>query len=168
MDRHSRKKKATKPKKNSLPAEYQAVTWANVKRQADFMYIMLTKNGHNVPPLPFGEQPTAAANLKCDEFFRQLFLADRVCLDMPPEIAPWISARLLTAQTMINTYEGNGARPPTAKTIEDALFQWTVTDWNECMFLLWSAFAPGPDGKTPTFKLSNFGSGLDPERFSGN
>ncbi|MDB6028745.1 MAG: hypothetical protein JWM68_4968 [Verrucomicrobiales bacterium] len=166
MERNPRKKKPVKKEKSSLPG--QEVTWANVKRHGDFMYIMLTKNGKAAAPLPFGQQPTANINLKCDEFFGQLFKADRVPTKMPSEIAPWIMARLIVTMAMVNTAAANDAPPPKARTIQDVLFEMTVKDWNDCMFLLWSAFAPTPDGKGAMLKMANFGKGLDIKRFSEN
>lgn len=166
MERNPRNKKPTKKKKSPLP--YEAVTWENLKMQGDSMYILLTKNGKIAPPLPFGQLPSVITNLKCDEFLGQLWKAKRIRLDMPPELAPWILARMTVALTWINTSIAHGGKPPTAKTIEDALFDLTVKEWNECLFLLWTGFVPTTDGKSARLKVANFGKGLDTKSFSGN
>ena len=144
-----------KNKRNAPAADARSV-----RSQANSIWMMLTDGGKNNPPLPFGRQADPVIDLKCDEWCRQYFSGKNVPVAAPPDILPWILARIAAASLMVETYARFG-EPLEAKTADEVLMELMVEGWEKSLSRLWPRFKPHVDGKSITFDFSKLNTASD-------
>jgi hypothetical protein len=160
-------KEAKRKKKTILTPTPPPLTWQNVDSFATVMWGTLTQNAKTTPPLPFNQRPSLVMDLMCDEWFRNYFRAEIMPTEMPPDLAPWILARITAAMAMIDGYSQSG-KLPGADTIEEVLMDLMIDYWNKSLSTLWPVFCLHPNGKTITFDFGKLEKDAQTGLFSSN
>ncbi len=125
-----------------------AVAWKNLHNFAGMLAAAMCQRVDM--KLPFGEMPTPKIEARCDNWFKKFFSSEdsqQLVENSPPDLAPWLAARLVVATGIAFGNMEMNPHPPTEKALWICLRNIVITRWNQSAKQLWPGMYRKEDGK---------------------